>query len=145
METDLLQKTGRNKDEQSFTCNTAETRAYTVLNKPFKGVNKWPIVFPAAHLSWGLRSCVIAHQANLDWSQTLLRSSPPCGCSGVLHSEEFLALSLLLLGSLSLMMSYWRQNRAITPAWQMESNLSNKGFALYRSCSYTKNVYVNTV
>lgn len=49
-------------------------------------------------------------------SQTLLRSSPPCGCSGVLHSEEFFALSLLLLGSLSLMMSYWRQNRAITPA-----------------------------
>ena len=37
---------------------------------------------------------------------TLLRSSPPVGCSGVLHSEEFLALSLLLLGSLSLMMSY---------------------------------------
>ena len=47
--------------------------------------------------------------------QTLLRSSPPCGCSGVLHSDEFLALSLLLLGSLSLMMSYCRQNRTITP------------------------------
>lgn len=46
---------------------------------------------------------------------TLLRNSPPVGCSGVLHSEEFLALSLLLLGSLSLMMSYWRQKRAITP------------------------------
>lgn len=47
---------------------------------------------------------------------TLLRNSPPVGCSGVLHSEEFLALSLLLLGSLSLMMSYWRQKSAITPA-----------------------------
>jgi len=46
---------------------------------------------------------------------TLLRNSPPVGCSGVLHSEEFLALSLLLLGSLSLIMSYWRQKRAITP------------------------------
>ncbi len=34
---------------------------------------------------------------------------------GVLHSDEFLALSLLLLGSLSLMMSYWRQKSAITP------------------------------
>lgn len=37
---------------------------------------------------------------------TLLRNRPPVGCSGVLHSDEFLALSLLLLGSLSLMMSY---------------------------------------
>lgn len=37
---------------------------------------------------------------------TLLRNRPPVGCSGVLHSEEFLALSLLLLGSLSLIMSY---------------------------------------
>lgn len=46
---------------------------------------------------------------------TLLRNSPPVGCSGVLHSEEFLALSLLLLGSLSLIMSYWRQKSAITP------------------------------
>lgn len=46
---------------------------------------------------------------------TLLRNSPPVGCSGVLHSEEFLALSLLLFGSLSLIMSYWRQKRAITP------------------------------
>ena len=37
---------------------------------------------------------------------TLLRNSPPDWCSGVLHSEEFLALSLLVFGSLSLMMSY---------------------------------------
>lgn len=51
---------------------------------------------------------------------TLLRNSPPVGCSGVLHSEEFLALSLLLLGSLSLMMSYWRQKRAITPEGEGE-------------------------
>lgn len=50
---------------------------------------------------------------------TLLRNSPPVGCSGVLHSEEFLALSLLLFGSLSLIMSYWRQKRAITPGGEM--------------------------
>lgn len=46
---------------------------------------------------------------------TLLRSSPPPWCSGVLFSEALLAFSLLLLGSLSLMMSYCLQNRAITP------------------------------
>lgn len=62
METDILQKTGRNKDEQSFTCNTTDniTWAYRLLNKPLKRVNQWLPVIPAAHLSWGLRSCVIA-------------------------------------------------------------------------------------
>lgn len=61
---------------------------------------------------------------------TLLRNSPPVGCSGVLHSEEFLALSLLLLGSLSLMMSYWRQKRAITPGrrGRMSSRAANSGY-----------------
>lgn len=56
------------------------------------------------------------------WRYTLLRNSPPVGCSGVLHSDEFLALSLLLLGSLSLIMSYWRQNRAITPEGERTTN-----------------------
>lgn len=59
---------------------------------------------------------------------TLLRNSPPVGCSGVLHSEEFLALSLLLLGSLSLMMSYWRQKRAMTP-WGQKVNFSHSDVA----------------
>lgn len=58
---------------------------------------------------------------------TLLRNSPPVGCSGVLHSEEFLALSLLLLGSLSLIMSYWRQKRAITPR-RRRGWYSNSGY-----------------
>lgn len=46
---------------------------------------------------------------------TLLRRRPPPWCSGVLVSEALLAFSLLLLGSLSLIMSYWRQKRAMTP------------------------------
>ena len=52
---------------------------------------------------------------------TLLLSSPPLWCSGVLLSDDGLAFSLLLLESLSLMMSYCRQNRAITAAgrWEM--------------------------
>lgn len=48
-------------------------------------------------------------------SLTLLRRRPPPWCSGVLVSDALLVFSLLLLGSLSLMMSYWRQKRAITP------------------------------
>ncbi|TNN82594.1 hypothetical protein EYF80_007112 [Liparis tanakae] len=47
---------------------------------------------------------------------TLLLSSPSLWCSGVLLSDDGLAFSLLLLESLSLMMSYCRQNRAITAA-----------------------------
>lgn len=48
---------------------------------------------------------------------TLLLSRPvPLWCSGVLLSDIGLAFSLLLLESLSLMMSYWRQKRAITAA-----------------------------
>ena len=47
---------------------------------------------------------------------TLLLSSPPLWCSGVLLSDDGLAFSLLLLESLSLMMSYCRQKRAITAA-----------------------------
>lgn len=46
---------------------------------------------------------------------TLLRRRPPPWCSGVLVSDALLVFSLLLLGSLSLIMSYWRQKRAITP------------------------------
>lgn len=48
--------------------------------------------------------------------RTLLRSSPPLGRSGVLCSEDGLVFSLLLLESLSLMMSYCLQKRAITAA-----------------------------
>lgn len=71
---------------------------------------KWP---PRHH--WNA-SAVMCHEYSVVIvDNTLLRNRPPVGCSGVLHSEEFLALSLLLLGSLSLMMSYWRQKRAITP------------------------------
>ncbi len=51
---------------------------------------------------------------------TLLLSSPPLWCSGVLLSDDGLAFSLLLLESLSLMMSYCRQNRAITAAGRRE-------------------------
>lgn len=51
-----------------------------------------------------------------DLALTLLRRSPPPWCSGVLVSDALLVFSLLLLGSLSLMMSYWRQKRAMTPA-----------------------------
>ena len=51
-----------------------------------------------------------------DLTLTLLRRSPPPWCSGVLVSDALLVFSLLLLGSLSLMMSYWRQKRAMTPA-----------------------------
>ena len=47
---------------------------------------------------------------------TLLRRRPPLWCSGVLVSDALLVFSLLLLGSLSLIMSYWRQKRAMTPA-----------------------------
>lgn len=47
---------------------------------------------------------------------TLLRSSPPEGRSGVLCSEDGFVFSLLLLESLSLMMSYCLQKRAITAA-----------------------------
>lgn len=47
---------------------------------------------------------------------TLLRSSPPLGRSGVLCSEDGFVFSLLLLESLSLMMSYCLQKRAITAA-----------------------------
>lgn len=48
---------------------------------------------------------------------TLLLSRPvPLWCSGVLLSDIGLVFSLLLLESLSLMMSYWRQKRAITAA-----------------------------
>ena len=50
-----------------------------------------------------------------DLALTLLRRSPPPWCSGVLVSDALLVFSLLLLGSLSLMMSYWRQKRAMTP------------------------------
>lgn len=46
----------------------------------------------------------------------LLSRPPPLWCSGVLLSDIGLAFSLLLLESLSLMMSYWRQKRAITAA-----------------------------
>lgn len=46
----------------------------------------------------------------------LLRSSPPVGRSGVLCSEDGFVFSLLLLESLSLMMSYCLQKRAITAA-----------------------------
>lgn len=46
---------------------------------------------------------------------TLLRRRPPPWCSGVLVSDALLVFSLLLLGSLSLIMSYWRQKRAMTP------------------------------
>lgn len=48
--------------------------------------------------------------------RTLLRSSPPLGRSGVLCSEDGFVFSLLLLESLSLMMSYCLQKRAITAA-----------------------------
>lgn len=50
---------------------------------------------------------------------TLLLSRPPLWCSGVLLSEEGLTFSLLLLESLSFMISYCRQNRAITAAGGM--------------------------
>lgn len=69
-------------------------------------------------------------QIYLDWMErepafrgfvlTLLLSSPPLWCSGVLLSDDGLAFSLLLLESLSLMMSYCRQNRAITAARMWE-------------------------
>lgn len=49
---------------------------------------------------------------------TLLRRSPPPWCSGVLVSDALLVFSLLLLGSLSLIMSYWRQKRTMTPGGQ---------------------------
>ena len=45
---------------------------------------------------------------------TLLLSRPPLWCSGVLRSDSGFTFSLLLLLSVSLMMSYWRQNSAIT-------------------------------
>lgn len=51
---------------------------------------------------------------------TLLLSSPPLWCSGVLRSDDGLAFSLLLLESLSLMMSYCRQNSAITAGRERE-------------------------
>lgn len=54
-------------------------------------------------------------KASPDVTLTLLRRRPPPWCSGVLVSDALLVFSLLLLGSLSLMMSYWRQKRAITP------------------------------
>lgn len=55
------------------------------------------------------------HPPSPDVTLTLLRRRPPPWCSGVLVSDALLVFSLLLLGSLSLMMSYWRQKRAITP------------------------------
>ena len=59
---------------------------------------------------------VICHPSCQPFPLTLLRSSPPLGRSGVLCSEEGFVFSLLLLESLSLMMSYCLQKRAITAA-----------------------------
>lgn len=59
---------------------------------------------------------VICHPSCQPSPLTLLRSSPPLGRSGVLCSEDGFVFSLLLLESLSLMMSYCLQKRAITAA-----------------------------
>ena len=54
----------------------------------------------------------------------MLLSRPPLWCSGVLCSEDGFAFSLLLLESLSLMMSYCRQNSAMTAAGRGDRNYS---------------------
>jgi len=59
---------------------------------------------------------VACHPSHQPSPLTLLRSSPPLGRSGVLCSEDGFVFSLLLLESLSLMMSYCLQKRAITAA-----------------------------
>lgn len=65
-----------------------------------------------------------AAHLGLSLALTLLRSRPPPWCSGVLVSDALLVFSLLLLGSLSLIMSYWRQKRAMTPGGTKEGSRS---------------------
>lgn len=60
----------------------------------------------------------LSHHPGPSPALTLLRRSPPPWCSGVLFSDALLVFSLLLLGSLSLIMSYWRQKRTMTPGGQ---------------------------
>lgn len=111
-----------------FSCNhpwgthtAPETRAYCTL----KALSLW-----GESTSWGVS--ISGDRQNLSRLQapadatcrpscqpsplTLLRSSPPLGRSGVLCSEDGFVFSLLLLESLSLMISYCLQNRAITAA-----------------------------
>ncbi len=63
---------------------------------------------------------------------TLLRRRPPLWCSGVLLSEDGFTFSLLLLESLSFIMSYCRQNKAITAAETREDMVT------WSCCNSTK-------
>lgn len=101
-----------------------------------KGHLAFPSCIPAGggrwcRAAWGAAgsSCLLYPPA-----LTLLRSSPPPWCSGVLFSEALLAFSLLLFGSLSLMMSYCLQNRAITPDGEKASVSTQRSSACRALC-----------